>query len=408
MLSIQKPYFVWMTLCLTVAVTAVGCSRSPSVVTAEPDGPIAVRAVQVQSERVQRRVEIVGTLSGEQEVTLSSEVAGRVAVVRADLGDPVSKGQVLLELDPTEFALAVERQHAALLEVLAQLGLKEEKDPLPELVDTSVVQRAEAEADAARADYERAKSLRGEGILSQQAYDSAEARFRTSQANYKAALEQARNLLARVENLRAQLGLAQQDLENTKVRAPFASTVRERLVEVGQYIREQTPVLSLVRTDPLKLRASVPERFFPYVPVGVAVEVAVEAYPGEQFSGHVTRVGQAIQPETRTFSIEARVDNEQRRLRPGLFARSILETSREDTVIRIPAAAVISFYGVQKVYCVEEGVIREKVVKLGDRFGERIEITDGLEAGEWVALSELTRLREGVTVRIEDSAGGKN
>ena len=395
----------WTTFMLAVTISQGGCSSGPAVVTAEPDGPIVVRAIQVQPQPAQRRVEVVGTLAGNQEVMVSSEVAGRVTAIRADLGDRVTQGQVLIELDSSEAQLGVERQQAALLEVLAQLGVKEEKDPLPELVDTSIVRRAAAEAGQAKADYERAKTLQAEGVFSQQAYDAAEARFRTSQANDAAALEQARNLLAHVDNLRAQLLLARKKLQDTQIRAPFAGTLRERLAEVGQYLREQTPVASLASTDPLKLQASVPEQFFPYVQPGAAVEVTVEAYPGEKFPGNVTRVARAIQPATRTFSIEARIGNSQQRLRPGLFARAIVETSRSDNVIHVPAEAVISFYGVQKVYCVENNVIREKVVKLGDRFGSLIEVAEGLHSGDWVAVSELTRLQEGVSVRLASAEG---
>ena len=395
----------WPTLILALAVALSGCSAGPAVVTAEPDGPLGVRAVRIQPQPAQRRVEVVGTLAGNQEVMVSSEVAGRVTAIRADLGDRVTQGQVLIELDSSEAQLGVERQQAALLEVLAQLGVKGEKDPLPELTDTSIVRRAAAEADQAKADYERAKALQAEGVFSQQAFDSAEARFRTSQANSMAALEQARNLLARVDNLRAQLLLTRNDLDYTQIHAPFAGTVRERLVEVGQYIKEQTPVVALASTNPLKLQASVPEKFFPDVQPGTTVEVMVEAYPGDKFSGRVTRVARAIQPNTRTFSIEARVDNPQERLRPGLFARAVLQTSRTDSVIRVPAEAVISFYGVQKVFCVEKDVIREKVVKLGDRFGNLIEVTEGLNSGDWVAVSELARLREGVSVRVANSEG---
>jgi len=395
----------WTTFILAVAIAQGGCSGGPAVVTAEPDGPIVVRAIEVQPQPAQRRVEIVGTLAGNQEVMVSSEVAGRVTAIRADLGDRVTQGQVLIELDSSEAQLGVERQQAALLEVLAQLGVKEEKDPLPELADTSIVRRAAAEANQAKADYERARKLQAEGVFSQQAYDAAEARFRTSQANDAAALEQARNLLARVDNLRVQLLLARKKLQDTQIRAPFAGTLRERLAEVGQYIREETPVAALASTDPLKLQASVPEQFFPYVQPGAAVEVTVEAYPGEKFSGNVTRVARAIQPATRTFSIEARIGNPGERLRPGLFARAIVKTSRSDNVIHVPAEAVISFYGVQKVFCVENNVIREKVVKLGDRFGSLIEVTEGLQSGDWVAVSELARLQEGVSVRLASAEG---
>ena len=384
-----------------------GCSRGTQTVTAEPDGPMVVRAFQVQAEPVRRSVEVVGTLHGDQEVMLSNEVAGRVAVIHADLGDRVSKGQILVALDPTEFQLAVERQQAALMEVLAQLGLKEEGQPPSDLTETSIVRRAAAEAAEAQANFGRAKTLRAEGVLSQQTYDSAEARFQTSQANYAAALEQARNLVARAQNLQAQLAIARENLADTRIQAPFAGTVRERLVEVGQYIREQTPVLALASMNPLKLRASVPERYFPYIQPEAPVEVAVEAYPGETFAGRITRVARAGQTETRTFTFEARIDNLGNRLRPGLFARTVLQTSKVDSVIRVPAEAVVSYYGVQKVYGIEGNVVREKVVKLGDRFGDLIEITEGLSPGDWIAVSELARLREGVPVRIEDSTGGE-
>ncbi|MBI4463498.1 MAG: efflux RND transporter periplasmic adaptor subunit, partial [Acidobacteria bacterium] len=301
----------------SLALTALGlagCSGQPATVTAKPDGQVAVQAMQVQAERVHRRVEVVGTLAGSQEVTLSSEVSGRVVQIHADLGDKVTQGQALVELDSTEFQLAVDRQRAALAEALAQLGVKNENDPLPELTGTSLVRRADADAAEAKAAYERAQKLKEEGVISDQAFDTAEARYRTTQANYEAALEQARNLEAHVRNLRAQLQIAQQNLDDTQIRAAFAGTVRERLVEVGQYVREQTPVMVLASTNPLKLRAGVPERWFPYVQAGAPVEVGVEAYPGEKFEGRVTRVGRAVQPDTRTFAIEALLENPAERL----------------------------------------------------------------------------------------------
>ena len=395
---------------LAAGIALAGCSGQPATVTAEPDGqqnakPV-VRAIQVQAEPLRRQVEVVGTLAGEREVTLSAEVAGRVVRIHADLGDRVAENQVLIELDPTEFQLAVERQEAALSEVLAQLGVRGENDPLPEVSQTSLPRRAAAEAAEAKANYERMKALQAEGVVSQQAHDSAQARYEVTQAAYTATLEQARNLVARAENLRAQLLIARNSLADTRMRAPFAGTVRERMVEVGQYVREQTALISLATANPLKLRASIPERWFPYVQPGAPVELTVEAYPGETFSGSVTRVARAGVAETRSFSFEARVENPGERLRPGLFARGRLTTSQVDSVIRVPSSVVVSFYGVQKVYAVSDGVIREKVVKLGDQFGDRIEITEGLESGDSIATTNLARLREGISVQVEATEGG--
>jgi RND family efflux transporter MFP subunit len=381
-------------------VGGAGCSHTSNQATGNRGDAVAVRALQVQAEPVARRVELVGTLEGQQEVTVSSEVAARVVAIHADLGDRVEAGQVLIELDPTEFHLAVERQQAVLGEVLARLGMGKEDAPVPEPAQVSGVRRAAAELAEARSNYERGKTLLAEGVVSQQLYDNVEARYRIAEANYTAAVQEVRNLVARLENLRAELGIAREKLSDTHISAPFAGTVRERLVEVGQYVKEQTPVISLATTNPLKLRAEVPERWFPYVKPGAAVEVTVEAYPGESFPGRVERVARAVNPQSRTVALEAQVANPQERLRPGLFARARLVTSRTDAIVRVPASAVVSFYGVQKVYAIENGEIRERVVKLGDRFGDTVEVTEGLAAGTWIATSELARIRQGIRVEI--------
>lgn len=152
-----------------------------------------------------------------------------MVALRADLGDRVEQGQILLELDATKYRLAVERQQAALAEVLARLGMAKEDEPLPEPAQTSVVRRATAELAEAKSNFERAKSLQTEGVVSRQLYDSAEARFRVAEANQTAACEEVRNLLARVESLRAQLAIARENLSDTRIRAPFSGTARERL-----------------------------------------------------------------------------------------------------------------------------------------------------------------------------------
>jgi RND family efflux transporter MFP subunit len=348
-------------------------------------------------------VELVGTLEGQHEVTVSSEVAASVTAVQADLGDPVQQGQSIVELDPTEFRLAVDRQRSALLQVLTQLGVSKEGEAVPEASETSIVRRAAADLADAKSNFDRVKALVAKSVEAKSVYDSAEARYQAAQANYTAAQEQVRNLLAQVDNLRVQLALAQKKLADCTIRAPFTGAVKERLVDVGQYVREQTPVMSITTMNPLKLLSSVPERWFPYVHPGAAMELTVEAY-NEKFPCKVHRVGRAVDSQSRTFNIEAMVDNSRGKLRPGLFARALLITSKIDSVIRVPAAAVISYYGVQKVYAIENGQVRERVVKLGDRSGNFIEITQGLKVGERIATSELTRMREGIRVKIREES----
>jgi multidrug efflux pump subunit AcrA (membrane-fusion protein) len=392
---------------LLLLISSAGCSRSGTDAAAAPSASqpsaIEVSAFKVQPESIHRTVELVGTLEGQHEVTVSSEVAASVTAVQADLGDPVQQGQSIVELDPTEFRLAVDRQRSALLQVLTQLGVSKEGEAVPEASETSIVRRAAADLADAKSNFDRVKALVAKSVEAKSVYDSAEARYQAAQANYTAAQEQVRNLLAQVDNLRVQLALAQKKLADCTIRAPFTGAVKERLVDVGQYVREQTPVMSITTMNPLKLLSSVPERWFPYVHPGAAMELTVEAY-NEKFPCKVHRVGRAVDSQSRTFNIEAMVDNSRGKLRPGLFARALLITSKIDSVIRVPAAAVISYYGVQKVYAIENGQVRERVVKLGDRSGNFIEITQGLKVGERIATSELTRMREGIRVKIKEES----
>lgn len=379
---------------------AFGCSRAKPAGTVDVAAPVSVRTFQVQAEKVHRTVELVGTLEGQREVTVSSEVAGRVIAIHADLGDHVKPGQPLIDIDPREFAMAVDRQQAALMQVLASLGVAGENEPLPAPEQTSMVRRASADLSDARIAFDRTKSLLDKGVIARQVYDSAEARLKASEASYSSAVENVRNQSAQVDNLRVQLALARKKLADTVLRAPFDGAVRARMVEVGQYIKEQGAVVSLTAMNPLKLRASIPEQWIPHVGIGAPVELTVEAY-AETFPGRVARVARAVDPQSRTFVIEAEVSNAGERLRPGLFARAALITSKTDEILRVPAAAVISYYGVQKIYAVENGQIRELVVKLGDRFGDVIEVTDGLMSGALIAISELTKIHQGSRVEIK-------
>jgi RND family efflux transporter MFP subunit len=383
-----------------------GCSqKEPGAATAGKvdtrASTLAVSIFNVKPESIHRTVELVGTLEGKQEVTVSSEVAARVSAVRADLGDLVKEGQPIVELDSTEFRLAVDRQQSALLQVLTQLGVRSEADPLPDASQTSIVRKTLADLADARSSFERTKALLAKSVESKAAYDSAEARYHAAQANHAASQDQVRNLFAQVENLRTQLALAKKKLADCTIHAPFTGAIKARLVEVGQYVREQTAVMSISTMNPLKLITSVPEPWFPYVTPGAPMELTVEAY-AEKFPCKVNRVSRTVDPQSRTFNIEALVDNSRGRLLPGLFARAILRTSKIDLVFRVPAAAVISYYGVQKIYAVENELVQERVVKLGDRSGDFIEVTQGLKAGDRIATSELARIQQGSRVQMKE------
>jgi membrane fusion protein (multidrug efflux system) len=175
--------------------------------------------------------------------------------------------------------------------------------------------------------------------------------------------------------------------------------VAARYASVGELVRAVTPMFRLVDDDPLKLRAAVPERFFPEIRIGQQVRVRVEAY-AEPFAGVVTRINPQIDVANRTFPIEVVVPNPKLVLPPGAFARASVQTRVQEGVVFVPMEAVVSFAGVDKVFTVQDGKAREVGVELGERRGNEIEVVKGLKGAEQVAVTGTSRLANGVPVEV--------
>ena len=125
----------------------------------------------------------------------------------------------------------------------------------------------------------------------------------------------------------------------------------------------------------------------------------VDAFAKKTFRGKISRVSPAVNEQTRSLSIEALINNDQHLLKPGFFAKTRVISDEKDTVISVPAQSILNFYGVNKVFAMENGRIREHVIKLGDRFGDDVEVLEGLNGGEWIAVSDLPRLENDLPVR---------
>jgi len=362
--------------------------------------PVSVRVARVQTQEIERRVEAVGTLLAFEEVTVSSEAEGRVTEVLADLGDRVQRGQVLATIHPEEQQYAVAHQEAQLRQALDRLGLKNENDRIKDINDAPEVRKAAAEMFEAERHYQRTRELVTQQIASRQDLDQAEARFKAAQASHDFTVHQVENLISQVSQFKAAVALARKRLRDTKVEAPFAGSIRERQVHRGQYMKPQTSMFLLVNADPLRLRADVPEKMAPWVRVGNAVELRVEAHPDRVFTGKVSRVSPSVDEQKRTFAVEALIPNGQNLLRPGFYAKAVIQTQKRERVLSIPVRAVIYAYGSNKAFVVNGGKVAARDLKLGERFGDTVEVVEGLQGDEQVALSELDRLDNGTPVII--------
>ena len=211
---------------------------------------------------------------------------------------------------------------------------------------------------------DRAASFAKDGIGSQADLDAAQANLRVAEGRYQDSIEEVHNRQALLVQRRTELELAKQAVTDSRLRAPFAGSVRERHATPGQYLAAGAPVVTIVKINPLRLRLSISERESAAVRMGQAVRVTLEG-DSVVHIGRVARISPAIEEASRTLSIEAEVANPSGQLRPGAFANAEVVTDSVGTALLVPASAVVSFAGVDKVFVVADGKAAERRITVG-------------------------------------------
>lgn len=388
--------YVWVVVGSTALAT--GCGRTSSAEVKSDAAPQAIVVANVEAHELRRAIDVVGTLAADEEVTVSSEVEGRVIRIAADLGDRVTAGQPLVALDQEKLQYRLDQQRAALGRAMARYGVADLAQAMPAFERTPDVQKAAAELEQAQQAFKRASELQRMKLIPQQQMDDADATLKAKKAAYESSLQSARNLRADIDAEQANLKLAETGLRDAVIRAPFDAYVQRRLVSPGEFVKTQTAVMSLVKVDPLKLRAEVPEKMAPWVKVGQSMTLAVEAMPNTPVSGQIARLSPAVNPQTRSFPLEGRVPNAAGSLKPGGFARVHIVTDLVERVLTVPAAALQYRYGVNRVFVVKDGQLHATEIKIGDRVGDRVEVVSGVAAGEPIAAAEVEKLADGMRV----------
>jgi RND family efflux transporter MFP subunit len=385
---------------VALVLSAAGCSKSETAqarsreATAKP-----VRVEAVRRDSVRRAVDVVGTLAAVDQVTISSEADGKVSRILADLGDRVKAGQVIIQLDHEKQQYTFDQQQAALARALAQYGAPDPQH-LPEIEKTPDVQRARADLVQATQGFDRASALFKRTLISEQVLDDARTALESKRASYDSALQNARNLRASIQASEATMKLAGRQLRDTEIRAPFDGFVEKRLVNLGELVKTQMPVMAVVRLDPLKVIAEIPEKMAPWIGAGQAVDLRVDAYQDRKFIGKVSRISPGVNSATRAFPFEALVPNTDTALKPGTFARVHIESGKIDDVLTLPYAALQYRYGVNRVFVVNGDKLALRELAVGERLGDRIEVVSGVKAGERVAVTDVDTLVDGALVTV--------
>jgi RND family efflux transporter MFP subunit len=366
---------------------------------------IQVTPVSVQSKGFHRNVEAVGSLFPQEEVTVSSEVDGKVDQVFVDVGDRVDAGQPIVGVSTVELKLALDQQRALYRQARTRLGLPEDSDDdLSKVTDAAEVKKAAADLKQAEDTYNRSRVLLEKQLVPEQDVEQAEARLNSAKAAYDLSIQTVQNLRAQLPQYRASMELAEKKLRDAVIRAPFKGEVKERVVAPGQYLKVQTPVMGIVSIDPLRVRLKIPEKMTEWVHVGDGVSVSVEAYPDKKFTGRVSRINPSVDQQSRTFEVEALLANSEGLLKPGFFIKAQLGSGKLDQALLVPEDSLSYAFGVYKAFLIQGNVVKETEVKLGDRTTDgMVEIISGLKAGDTIAQAAKGQaLADGATIRIAD------
>jgi RND family efflux transporter MFP subunit len=369
---------------------ALGCNQTTapadasSVAAKKTVAPKEVAVVEAALRPWPRTVAIQGSLLADEDSVIGSKLACRVDTVSVDLGSIVKKGDPLVMLDRSELDLRVKFAEAQLKQACAAIGLTPDGDETKvEYANSPRVELEQALIDEAQAAVTRGKQLLPTRAITGAEYDTLVAVLKAAQARYDSALNAVAEQISLIGVRRTELALAQQQLVDANILAPFDGIVENRRVSPGEYVQVGQPVITLVRTDRLRLTAGVPESKAGPIKKGQKVQIRV-AGRDEPVDAVISRVSPTVMQTSRSVRIEADVANPDLELQAGLFAEADIIVDPDAQTLALPATAVSRFAGVQKVWLVKDGTARQQTIRTGRESDGRVEILEGLAAGDRV------------------------
>lgn len=345
---------------LVLASAAVGCAQASAAekATAAAEA-LSVTTAEVVEKSVPNTVTVTGTLLPNRESEVAADASGRVVMTTIERGEFVSAGSVLARLDSRSASIS---RSAAMAEVAAQ----------------------RAQTDNAKLECERAEKLFAVKAITQAELDRVHTGCQTSASTSLAAL--------------ARQQLAEKNIGDSLIRAPFSGMIVDRAVDVGEYVSPGRRIATVVEINPLRLELTVPESAASTVTAGSHVEFRVRAFEKQTFAGDVKYVGPVLRRATHDLIVEAVVDNAGGKLRPGMFAEAELAVAQR-TLPVAPRSAFIGQPPSARAFVVKGGVAEERVVLLGAEDASNMTVLDGLHAGERVVVNPSDELRDGARIK---------
>jgi len=350
-------------LLLSMNIILQGCGREKTL--SKKESAIPVTLSKVMSMDVRHTIDQVGTLEANETVMVKSEAQGKIRKIFFEEGKQVTEGKLLVKLDDAKIKAEIDSIKSRIVQYRA------------ELVNT-------------KRDVERNENLLKDGVINQKIYDDITTKRQVGEA-----------LLSEAQ---ANLALAQEQLKDTSITSPFQGFTSERFVSVGDFIGVGDPIVKIVQTDPLKLAFRIPEKYVPSITTGKQVEVTVDAFPGETFSGSIYFVSPDIDTSTRTLLVKAMVPNRDNHLNPGMFAQVTVKLAVHPEALVVPWDTLVVKEDEIYLFRVDAGKVQKVQVKVLLVFDKKAEVEGDLTPGTTVVREGKFSIRDGDTVKEIDQA----
>lgn len=363
------------------------------------------------TRQLPRFLEATGSLAADEQTDVAPAVAGKVVAIGVDLGTWVERGTMLVRLDDRDARIRLEQAQAQVAQAQASVRQSEARIGLRpgqsfDATRVAEVGSARVALELAEKQLRRFERLIESGDVSRSSYDQQKAQRDQLREQYEAALTQARQNYAAVQTARAAVDAAQTQITQARkaindavVVAPISGYVSDRPAALGEYVTTSSKVATIVRTNPLRAQMDIPEQSVSTIQVGQSVSVSVSAYPDRNFSGMIHHISPSVTPNSRTMTVEAKVDNPGGLLKPGQFVTVRILQPQSDPAVLVPARAVRTESGVSRVFVIKDGRAEQRLVQMGQPEGDLVEIRTGIAADEQVATSNVELLSDGMPVR---------
>jgi len=376
-------------------------------------GEIPVQISSVTRQNLTYSLRATGDISPLMQVDLFPKVSGYLERMSVNLGDSVRQGQVIAQIDRTEFLHKVKEVEAKVAQAKANLAEIEAGTRTEEVRQAEEgVKQAQSRFENARIHRERMEALYQRQIISKKDFDNADTEYTVAEAQLEANQQRLKMLRegarqevreasqAKLKEMEALLAQEQTRLQNAMIIAPFSGEIIRRYVDAGALVSSSTPLVTLVHTETLKVVANVLEKDISLIRPGMKAKIQTEAYPERVFEGKVVRINSALELATRTLQAEIHVPNPSHLLKPGMFSRIEMALSEKPGTLTVLREALIEEGGKRSVFVVEGNQALQRPIVTGIEQDQWVEVLEGLREGDRVIIKGQGSIKDRSTVRV--------